>query len=162
LQFSLLFEKTILLSRIEKPSNMENGNTQAPSGVEGFCVAIRMRPLNHREKVGGEEAVFRCTTKDNRISQFRDNQVVDGQTYFYDKVFDEHATTADVYTHVGRDAVANVAAGINGTIFACKNSILTSSMLQTLFNGTALTHQFLIYISRWSNKLRQNTHNARW
>ena len=91
--------------------------------AEGICVAIRMRPLNEREITGGQEAVFRCTSKDNRISQLKDNQVVEGQTYFYDKVFDERATTAEVYTHVGRNAVKNVAAGINGTIFACESYI---------------------------------------
>lgn len=88
--------------------------------TEGICVAIRMRPLNDRELSGGQEAVFRCTPKDNRVAQIKDNQTVEGQTYHYDKVFDEHATTAEVYTHVGRNAVKNVAAGINGTIFACK------------------------------------------
>ena len=86
---------------------------------EGICVAIRMRPLNDREKSNGEEVVFGCTSN-NSISQVRGDQVVEGQTYSYDKVFDEGATTAEVYTHVGKDAVRNVAAGINGTIFACK------------------------------------------
>lgn len=85
---------------------------------EGICVAIRMRPLNDRERSSGQEPSFRCSSKDNRISQVKDNQVV--ENYSYDKVFDERATTAEVYTHVGKDAVRNVAAGINGTIFACK------------------------------------------
>ena len=98
---------------------MEQNMIQAPA-TEGICVAIRMRPLNDRELSGGQEAVFRCTPKDNRVAQIKDNQTVEGQTYHYDKVFDEHATTAEVYTHVGRNAVKNVAAGINGTIFACK------------------------------------------
>ena len=95
---------------------------------EGICVAIRMRPLNDREISGGQEASFRCTSRDNRISQLKDNQVVEGQTYYYDKVFDERATTAEVYTHVGKDAVRNVAAGINGTIFACKIHMLATSV----------------------------------
>lgn len=93
------------------------------SSTEGICVAIRMRPLNDREITAGQDGVFRCSSKDNRISQLKDSQVVEGQTYYYDKVFDERATTAEVYTHVGRDAVKNVAAGINGTIFACKTMI---------------------------------------
>ena len=102
---------------------MDHGGNPIPN-AEGICVAIRMRPLNDREITGGQEAVFRCTAKDNRISQLKDNQVVEGQTYFYDKVFDERATTAEVYTHVGRNAVKNVAAGINGTIFACESDAL--------------------------------------
>lgn len=95
-------------------------NVNPTQSSEGICVAIRMRPLNEREISGGQEASFRCTSRDNRISQLKDNQVVEGQTYYYDKVFDERATTAEVYTHVGKDAVRNVASGINGTIFACK------------------------------------------
>jgi hypothetical protein len=102
-----------------KKSEMDQSACSAPV-AEGICVAIRMRPLNDRETSGGQEAVFRCAPRENRISQIKDNQVVEGQTYHYDKVFDERATTAEVYTHVGRDAVKNVAAGINGTIFACK------------------------------------------
>lgn len=86
---------------------------------EGIYVAIRMRPLNDREKSNGEEVVFGCTSN-NSISQVKDNHLVENQTYSYDKVFDGSATTAEVYTHVGKDAVRNVAAGINGTIFACK------------------------------------------
>lgn len=114
--------------------SMDQNTSQSPAS-EGICVAIRMRPLNDRELLGGQEAIFRCASKDNRVTQIKDNQIVEGQTYYYDKVFDEHATTAEVYTDVGRNAVKNVAAGINGTIFACKaciNLIQTSS-LQILY-----------------------------
>lgn len=113
---------------------MDQNVRQAPV-TEGVCVAIRMRPLNDREISGGQEAAFRCTSKDNRIAQLKDNQVVDGQTYHYDKVFDEHASTAEVYAHIGRVAVKNVAAGINGTIFACKTiaHICTPSVYKFLY-----------------------------
>lgn len=85
---------------------------------EGICVAIRMRPLNDRECTGGQQAVFQCLHGQNAIAQLRDGQPMDGQTYHYDKVFNGQATTAEVYTHIARDAVKNVANGINGTIFA--------------------------------------------
>lgn len=100
--------------------DMEQGTSSSVPVTEGICVAIRMRPLNERENLGGQEAAFKCTIKDNRVSQLKDGQAIDGQTYFYDRVFDEKASTAEVYTHIGKDAVRNVAAGINGTIFACK------------------------------------------
>lgn len=51
---------------------------------EGICVAIRIRPLNEREKNSSEKA-FRCISS-NAISQFSENQPNEGQTYYYDKV----------------------------------------------------------------------------
>lgn len=86
--------------------------------AEGICVAIRMRPLNERELSGGQEAAFKCLKDYNAVAQLKDQQVMDGQTYYYDKVFDEKSTTAQVYAHIARDTVKNVVNGINGTIFA--------------------------------------------
>jgi hypothetical protein len=77
-----------------------------------------MRPLNERECIGGQQAVFQCLQGQNAIAQLRDGQPMDRETYHYDKVFNGQATTAEVYTHIARDAVKNVANGINGTIFA--------------------------------------------
>lgn len=110
-----------------------SSSSQALHAQEGICVAIRMRPLNDRELACGQDAVFRCSSTDNRISQLKENQVVEGQTYSYDKVFNEKATTAEVYTHVGRDAVKNVAAGINGTIFACMYITLYKEYYHVLY-----------------------------
>ena len=88
---------------------------------EGICVAIRMRPLNDREVSGGQEKIFSCATQTNSISQLKDGAPVDGQIYYYDKVFDGASATQEVYSHVARDIVKNVVFGINGTIFACKS-----------------------------------------
>ena len=117
---------------------MEPDKTSNPNS-EGICVAIRMRPLNDRELSGGQEAVFKCITDHNAIAQLKDHQVIDGQTYYYDKVFDDKATTANVYTYVAKEIVSNVASGINGTIFACKSShafqyLMIESLLIDNFN----------------------------
>ena len=85
---------------------------------EGIQVAIRVRPLNEREITGGQSVSFQALVGQNAVAQLRDGMPMEGQTYLYDKVFDEKATTAEVYTHIARDAVKNVANGINGTIFA--------------------------------------------
>jgi hypothetical protein len=87
--------------------------------TEGICVGIRMRPLNDREKASGQERIFRCQSSFNAVSQLKDDQPVEGQTFYYDKVFNEDSTTKDVYAHIARDIVKGVTHGINGTIFAC-------------------------------------------
>lgn len=88
---------------------------------EGICVAIRMRPLNDRETNSGQEKIFKCLNNCNAVQQVKDNLPVEGQTYYYDKVFDETSNTANVYSHIGLDIVQGVMSGINGTIFACKS-----------------------------------------
>ena len=88
---------------------------------EGICVGIRMRPLNEREKNGGQEKIFQVDR--NSVSQIHHGQPVENQTYSYDKVFDENATTREVYSHIAKDVVSGVLNGINGTIFACENSL---------------------------------------
>ena len=92
------------------------------SESEKICVAIRMRPLNEREKSSGQEACFKCMSDQNAIVQLRDGKDIDGQFYQYDKVFDENSSTDSVYDYVGKDLVNGVVNGISGTIFACKTN----------------------------------------
>ena len=86
---------------------------------EGICVTIRMRPLNEREVSSGQAPVFKCLKQHNAVAQIRaDGQPIEGQINHYDKVFDENATTTDVYDYVGTKIVKGVVNGVNGTIFA--------------------------------------------
>ena len=95
---------------------------------EGICVAIRMRPLNDREISSGQEKIFNCVKQSNSICQLKDGQPLEGQTYYYDKVFDGSSITQDVYSSVAKDIVKGVVHGINGTIFACKCFIYLPSL----------------------------------
>lgn len=91
------------------------------SSKEGICVAIRMRPLNEREITSGQQSIFRCPPNTNSIYQCKDGSTpIEGQTYNYDKVFDETCSTESVYEYSGKKIVTGVASGINGTVFACK------------------------------------------
>ena len=94
------------------------------NGSEGICVGVRMRPLNQKEIKEGSGKFYECQNSTNTISpvsQFMHGQPSENvQTFTYDKVFDEFATTADVYSHMGQKIVAGVVSGINGTIFACE------------------------------------------
>jgi hypothetical protein len=133
---------------------MENQTSaQASNSSEGICVGIRMRPLNEKELNSGQEMIFKCQTSYNAISQLKDGQPLEGQTFYYDKVFDENSRTSDVYTHIGRDIVAGVMGGINGTIFAC-----TIFFKQIIDN-----REFNLYfhrIIRWANQLWKNSHDV--
>ena len=45
--------------------------SEASGNSEKICVAIRMRPLNEREKNGGQEACFRVNNEHNSIVQLK-------------------------------------------------------------------------------------------
>jgi hypothetical protein len=92
---------------------------KASKESEGIFVAIRMRPLNEREISSGQEKIFSCFGNNNSVCQLKENQPLDGQAYYYDKVFGEACATQEVYNHTAKNIVQNVVNGINGTIFAC-------------------------------------------
>jgi hypothetical protein len=87
---------------------------------DGICVSIRIRPLSESEIAQNQGVAFQCIPKYNQIGQLKDGQLMRGQTFDFDRVFDEHSTTNQIYTASARKLVANVVNGINGTIFACK------------------------------------------
>lgn len=76
-----------------------------------------MRPMNDRER--GNVKAFQCQADRNAVSDLQS-----GETYTYDKTFDESSNTSDVYTHIAKDIVTGVMNGINGTVFACKQRTL--------------------------------------
>ena len=92
---------------------------QKSNGSEGILVGIRMRPMNDREITAGQEMIYKCMNTHNAVSQIKEGHAVEGQTYYYDKVFDETSSTSNVYDAIGKDIVRGVVSGINGTIFAC-------------------------------------------
>jgi hypothetical protein len=84
---------------------------------QGIKVAIRVRPLNDREKNGGQDRVFRC--EGNSIYQIvNSEEKQQPQVFSYDHIFDEK-TNMEVYKNTAEELVESVMKGINGTIFAC-------------------------------------------
>lgn len=90
------------------------------ASTERICVAIRIRPLNEKEIASSQEKAFK-SSGNNSICQCSNTGPSDETMYYYDKIFDEDASTTDVYSHVAKDIVQGVVQGINGTIFACNN-----------------------------------------
>ena len=57
------------MTSVEQQQAANYGNANGNS--EKICVAIRMRPLNEREKNSGQEACFRVHSDQNSIVQLR-------------------------------------------------------------------------------------------
>ncbi|CAM9487970.1 unnamed protein product, partial [Sphacelaria rigidula] len=90
---------------------------------QNVTVAIRLRPLNDREKAGNQGTIWRCVPSHNSVTQTtpEGNPLPDakGSTFFtYDRIFDERSSTQEVYDGVARGLVNSVIRGLNSTIFA--------------------------------------------
>eukprot|EP00752_Nemacystus_decipiens_P014181 g12611.t1 len=93
-----------------------------PTQETSTTVAIRLRPLNDREKEGGQSRIWRCVPTHNSVTQTSPdgNPLPDGKgTFFtYDRIFDEDSSTEAVYDGTAKEIVHSVSRGMNGTIFA--------------------------------------------
>ena len=107
---------------------------------DSISVAIRIRPLSESEIAGGHGIAFERIPKYNQIGQLKDGQLIGGQTFDFDKVYDEEATTNQIYISSAKNLVANVMNGINGTIFACKCQIVTIITVDLLTSAPVHSH----------------------
>lgn len=130
----------------------QNGPSGPTSSTEGILVGIRMRPLNDKEIAAGQEKIYKCMNTYNAITQLKDGHAVEGQMFYYDKVFDEKSSTCAVYDQIGKDIVKGVVSGINGTIFACKY-LLIRPRPATQFQNALLTLLLHFHSTRRPNKL---------
>ncbi|KAJ2008569.1 hypothetical protein GGI04_001094 [Coemansia thaxteri] len=87
-------------------------------------VAIRVRPLNQRElrfaATGGPVAQAPWQVQRDTITQrhYSDGRAVNGNSYTFDKVFDQRDTTQTVYNNIVKEIITSAMSGFNGTIFA--------------------------------------------
>ncbi|CAM9372644.1 unnamed protein product [Scytosiphon promiscuus] len=106
-----------------RPTQRRDGRPEAPSQETSTTVAIRLRPLNDREREGKQKRIWRCVPTHNSVTQQTSpdgNPLPDGKgTFFtYDRIFDEDSSTEAVYDGVAKEIVHSVSRGMNGTIFA--------------------------------------------
>jgi hypothetical protein len=91
-----------------------------------FVVAIRMHPLNANEVDANR--IYRVSPQDSSVTQTTSTgqplpERAEGRTVFtFDKTFDEDASNVHVYNNVAKGIVKNVATGLNGTIFAYRQT----------------------------------------
>jgi centromeric protein E len=83
--------------------------------AENVSVSIRVRPLNARES--GVEQAWRVNQAAGSLTQANLPAKMTPATYTFDHVFDQSATSAQVYTEVAKNVVISAMGGINGTVF---------------------------------------------
>ena len=125
-------------------------------------VAIRMRPLNHKESSttsSKTKGVWRVLTKYDSITQTTPDgkplaERIAGRSYFsFDKTFNEKSTTRMVYDEVAKGIVGSVTNGLNGTIFAYGQ---TSSGKTYTMQGSGSTGSSIESSSSITTNLNQN------
>ncbi|KAJ1666379.1 hypothetical protein EV178_002335 [Coemansia sp. RSA 1646] len=86
-------------------------------------VAIRIRPLNQRElrsSVHGAQGLLPWAVQRDTITQrsYSDGRVSNGNSFTFDRVFDQKESTLSVYDDVVKQIITSSMDGFNGTIFA--------------------------------------------
>ncbi|KAJ2736374.1 hypothetical protein IW152_000934 [Coemansia sp. BCRC 34962] len=104
-------------------------------------VAIRVRPLNQRERSSTASTLGQTPWQVHRdsITQLfhADGRTCFGNTFTFDKVFDQRDTTLTVYNDIVKEIVASSMRGFNGTIFAYGQT--SSGKTHTMYgSGTEL------------------------
>ncbi|OQR99117.1 kinesin [Thraustotheca clavata] len=74
-------------------------------------VAVRVRPLNEREKASPRPSAVSVATKTHQVT-------VRKKTYTFDRVFGQYATQKDIFKGIVQSVVDEALAGYNCTIFA--------------------------------------------
>ncbi|CAI5459708.1 unnamed protein product [Closterium sp. Yama58-4] len=106
--------------------DVEGGAAAEEGGAEKIFVAVRVRPLSGREVAAGEDSVWqvpdacsiRSVLPSTAPASLQGDRSTPAQTYHFDRVFDEQASSLLVYQHAARHVVLSVLQGVNGTIFA--------------------------------------------
>ncbi|CAH0629062.1 unnamed protein product [Chrysodeixis includens] len=83
---------------------------------DNIKVVVKVRPLISREIE--EKLSYQWQVKNNTLYQLDHNGKPLGQSFTFDKVYDQDAKTSDVYEDVAKPIVEAATAGFNGTIFA--------------------------------------------
>ncbi|KAJ2721259.1 hypothetical protein GGI07_004092 [Coemansia sp. Benny D115] len=102
-------------------------------------VAIRVRPLNQREvrSTGAPGSVQQLpwSIQQHTITQktYTDTRVVTGNSFTYDKVFDQKDSTQKVYDDIVKEIITSSMGGFNGTIFAYGQT--SSGKTHTMYGG---------------------------
>lgn len=79
--------------------------------VENITVAVRIRPLNKRELTSGGESIW----INNSLSSIQEKS--GPRSFLYDRVYDEHTETSEIFQNHGAAVIEKCLAGYNGCIF---------------------------------------------
>eukprot|EP00171_Calliarthron_tuberculosum_P009725 IDg9725t1 len=91
----------------------------ARSSADGVRVAVRVRPLNEREKsLGAGPAGLSWALTPTSMTQMVEQRPVGGNSFAFDHVFLEGVDNESVYKALAAPVVLSTVEGVNGVIFA--------------------------------------------
>ena len=94
-----------LCTEQKRRKQLQNKVIDLQGNIRVYC---RVRPINEREKVEGDEAVVDCTTETSLT--IADRAAATNKSYEFDRVFDPHSSQEDVY----RDVAPFVQSAVDG------------------------------------------------
>lgn len=118
----------------------DGGDWSTSAGSSNIVVAVRVRPMNDKEKRLSEEVVSMVDGKLVIVrdpGHFADNIMrkarIKDRRYAFDHAFDAGCDSGTVFTHTVKHLIPGVLGGYNGTVFAygATGSGKTFSMLGT-------------------------------
>lgn len=99
------------------PTDMssEDSNT---SKIDNVRVAVRVRPLNARERLAAADFKFSWIIDSKSIIQAHNDKPIQSNSFFFDNVFQPPANNAVIFENIAKPVVASAVEGVNGVIFA--------------------------------------------
>ncbi len=86
--------------------------------VDGVRVAVRVRPLNARERARAVDSQLGWHVDSHELAQTMSGRPVPANSFAFDHVFDEKSDNAAVFENLARPVVGAALEGYNATIFA--------------------------------------------
>lgn len=97
----------------------DNGeNTSEKAKSDNVHVAIRVRPLNARERAVANEFRYSWHINQSTITQMHSNKPIAANSYTFDNIFQPPSDNAAIFQTVASNVVRSAVDGINGVIFA--------------------------------------------
>jgi len=81
---------------------------------KGITVVCRIRPQSREEKLKG----IPCVTVDNDLKHIHCKLPMVTHSFGYDRIFDQHSATEEVYDFIGKPLIEDLKEGYNGAVFA--------------------------------------------
>eukprot|EP00938_MAST-03A_sp_MAST-3A-sp1_P007008 g7008.t1 len=89
------------------------------SKSECVKVIVRVRPLSHKERANGNEAVAKIDSENATVSVHDpNNSKASPKQFTFDRTYGPNCKQNDIYNQIAAPVVEDVLKGFNGTIFA--------------------------------------------
>ena len=101
-----------MTSKMRKAAGIKSKN-------ECVKVIVRVRPLSHKERANGNEAVAKIDSENATVSVHDpNNSKASPKQFTFDRTYGPNCKQNDIYNQIAAPVVEDVLKGFNGTIFA--------------------------------------------